>query len=180
MGPKRFKIGASRRKTARAEKAGEEAAGVGSRLSATDNVMEVTPRSNRKPLPSDYETWLPALMRKTGPAGRTFWLLHEPPVGPPIADPRHFNPIWTSALERFSPRLTVCGHDHSSPVQNGSWHTQFGNTVVINVGQTDKNFHYTVLDVEFDGPAPALPRRISARAFPWNQEVIVTMERRPD
>ena len=39
-------------------------------------------------------------------------------------------------------------------------------------------FHFTLLDFEFDAPAPVLPCRMTARACPWNQEVVVTPDDR--
>lgn len=140
-------------------------------LSATDNRMEEFPIAARPELPSDFEIWLPDLMRKTGSAGRVLWLMHEPPVGLPLADPRLFNPIWTSAIERFSPLLVASGHDHTTPLQNSTWHTRFGKTVCLNVGQTAEKFHYALLDFEFAETSPSIPSRITIRSFPWNQTV---------
>lgn len=142
-------------------------------LSASSNEMEVCPAQSRKPLPADTQTWLPMLMRRVGIAGRALWLMHESPMGQPLADPQVFNPLWTDAVERFSPRLVVAGHDHDTPITNNTWHAHLGHTLAVNVGQAEKDFHYTLLDFEFVESSPCLPCRIRVRAFPWNQEVIL-------
>jgi Icc-related predicted phosphoesterase len=142
-------------------------------LSAGSNDVELHPAQSRQPLPAAPETWLPKLMRRVGSAGRTLWLMHESPVGLPLANPRVFNPAWTGAAERFSPRLVIAGHDHDTPLTNGTWHARLGDSVAVNVGQAEMNFHYTVLDFEFAGATPCLPSRIRVRAFSWEQEVIL-------
>ena len=140
-------------------------------LSATNNEMELFPAQSRETLPSDPETWLPSLMRRIGPAGRTLWLMHESPVGLPLADPRVFNPVWANAVERFSPRLTLSGHDHDTPLETSTWHVPLGETTCVNVGQAEMAFHYAVLDFEFEALVPSQPSKIIMRAFPWQQEI---------
>ena len=133
--------------------------------------MELCSAESREALPSDPDTWLPQLMRRLGPAGRTLWLMHESPVGLPLAHPCTFNPAWTGAVERFAPRLVACGHDHSTPLKNGTWHTPLGKSTCLNVGQAETALHFAVLDFEFDRVAPSQPLKVLVRAFPWGEEI---------
>jgi Icc-related predicted phosphoesterase len=142
-------------------------------LSATDNLMEPCPAQHRPELPADFEAWLPALMRTLGSSGRAIWLMHESPVGLPLVSPRVFNPLWTTAVERFSPLVVVCGHDHHTPIDHNIWHAWLGKTLCVNVGQTALDFHYALLDFEFAEAECSLPTRITIRAFPWDQEITI-------
>jgi Icc-related predicted phosphoesterase len=112
-------------------------------------------------------------MRRLGPPARALWLMHEPPIGPPIAGPLMFDQTWGKFIERFSPRLTVSGHDHFSPIRNGVWNCRLGKTLCVNVGQAEFDLHYALADFEFPEPRPSLPTRITVRAFPWGQAVVV-------
>lgn len=56
-----------------------------SHLSPGGNQMELAPAQPRESLPSDPAEWLPALLRQLGPAGLTLGLMHEPPMGRPLA-----------------------------------------------------------------------------------------------
>jgi hypothetical protein len=78
-------------------------------LSATGDTMMLYAAKHRSPLANDTETWLPELMRQCGPSGRSLWLMHECPMGLPLANPRVFNPAWTAAVERYLPCVTVSG-----------------------------------------------------------------------
>ena len=142
-----------------------------SHLQVGSNDMEMHPDQKRKQLPSDTVVWLPGLMRHLGPAGRTLWLMHESPMGLPLAHPKVFNPGWTDAVERYSPKLVVCGHDHDTPLENGTWHAPLGSTTCINIGQAENDFHYAILDFEFESSVPSLPSKITVRAFPWQQKL---------
>ena len=142
-------------------------------LQATSNKMELSPPRSREPLPSDSDAWLPALMRRVGPAGRTLWLMHESPIGLPLAHPNSVNPDYTTAVERFSPRFVLCGHDHTAPLKNNIWNARLGNSLCANAGQSISVFHYTVIDFEFPKSSPCLPSKITVRAFPWGKEVVV-------
>lgn len=142
-------------------------------LAETDNKMELFPRKARPQLSSDYETWLPNLMRKIGPPGRVLWLMHEPPMGLPLADPHLFNPLWTSAIERFSPMIVAFGHDHSTPLLNGCWHAQWANSTCLNVGQAVEKLHFLLMDFEFAQASPSVPLQISVQAFPWGQSFLI-------
>ena len=124
-------------------------------------------------LPSDTETWLPEVLAKTGPAGRTLWLMHECPIALPISHPGVFNVAWTDAVEKYSPRLTISGHDHDTPRRNNTWHDRYEQTVCVNAGQATKVFHFVVIDFEFPAATPCLPTRIKIRAFPWGKEISV-------
>jgi hypothetical protein len=134
--------------------------------------MEIYTPEHRKPLPSDTNMWLPLLIRSF-PASRCLWLMHEPPIGLPLAREGVWCPAWTEAVARWSPCVTVSGHDHDSPIDNKMWHTKLGETVCINVGQSENELHYAVLDFEFESEAVPLPAKITIKAFPWDQQLIV-------
>ena len=129
--------------------------------------------SGRRELPHECKHWLPQLMRQLGPASRTLWLEHEPPMTTPIATPQTFNPEWTEAIERFRPLLVISGHDHETPKRFNAWHSKLGDTVCVNPGQSAAELHYCVLDFEFAGDEPALPRKITVAVFPWNSRTVI-------
>lgn len=91
--------------------------------------------------------------------------MHESPAALPIACPSVFNPTWTRAVERSAPRLSISGHDHETPLRNGSWRAQIGSTTCVNVRQAERDFHHAIADFEFAEGAPALPKRIVLWAF---------------
>lgn len=130
---------------------------------------------HKEPLPPHPDGWLPKVLKKTGPAGRSLWLMHEPPAGTPLSvssGPVAGNQEWTDAIHRFSPWLVICGHDHRTPVKSGKWHHRLGDTVVVNVGQPhDGQLHYLVIEAEFDSGRTSLPRRMVVDAYPWDQTV---------
>ncbi len=129
--------------------------------------------SGRKVLPVGYKFWLPPLIRRLGPAGRTLWLMHQPPQVRQIARAYACNPAWTKAVERFRPLLTVSGHDHLTPMQFHTWHGELGATVCVNVGRGVMSLHYCVLDFEFPESKPCLPTKITVEAFPWKTQVVI-------
>lgn len=132
-----------------------------------------TPSEICEELPPEHEAWLPRLLQQTGPAGRALWLLHEPPVRSPLACADLHNPEWRRAIQRYQPLLTISGHDHITPLRTGQWYTTVGNTVCVNVGQSDTDLHYCVLDFE-SVEADPLPRRITVEAFPWRSRKIIS------
>lgn len=113
-----------------------------------------------------YEEWLPALLEQTGPAGRTLWLAHEPPH-PALAAEWACEPSWGAAIEDYQPRLVVSGHDHSTPLATGFWHTSIGSTICINAGQRaqskPQSLIYCLLDFHFPLEAPCLPESFQFR-----------------
>jgi Icc-related predicted phosphoesterase len=131
----------------------------------------------REPLPEPPDKWLSKLVRRYGPVMRTLWLLHEPPTGTPLTEksgPVSGNPAWNEALARFSPWLTVSGHDHQSPIINKRWHHKVGHTTCVNLGQTsDGPLHYGLIEARFPKGTPCLPSQMRISAFPWNQSLDV-------
>lgn len=134
-------------------------------------------KENRPSLDADTKTWLPQVMAASGPAARTFWLMHEPPLGTPLSGPFGAvagNPEWNEAIEQFQPLLCVCGHDHHTPIHRNHWHHRIGKTLVVNVGQTDAGpLHYCVIEAEFSSAAPALPTRLTVTGYPFGNTVEV-------
>jgi len=128
---------------------------------------------HKRPLAPHPDGWLPQVVKKIGPAARTIWLAHEPPLGTPLSarsGPIAGNQEWSDAIHRFSPWLVVCSHDHRTPVKSGKWHHSLGETVVVNLGQSDGGeLHFTVIEAEFDSSRPSLPRRMIMTAYPWSQ-----------
>ena len=136
-----------------------------------NEVADPTQSGGRKVLPVKLSLWLKPLMQSLGPAGRSIWLMHEPPAGLPIAQPGTFNPIWTDAVENYQPLLTVSGHDHSTPHSRGSWHTKLGKTTCVNSGRGAMELFYCVIDFEFPSQEPCLPCRTTITAMPWKQTI---------
>jgi Icc-related predicted phosphoesterase len=132
--------------------------------------------SGRQVLPVDHVRWLPSLMRRIGPAGRTLWLMHEPPVALPIAGANTCNAEWTEAVERFRPLLTISGHDHETPRRYNTWQSKLGDTLCVNPGQGVMDLHYCLLDLEFAESKPCLPSKITVQAFPWKTQVVIQPE----
>ena len=129
----------------------------------------------RPPLPIESDEWLPEVILPAGRAARTLWLMHEPPAGTPLSAAGSVvegNPDWVTAIERFSPWLTISGHDHITPIRSGHWHHRIGRSTCVNVGQTDKGpLHFCLVEAEFDGGAPNLPIRMQVTAYPWGETV---------
>jgi Icc-related predicted phosphoesterase len=81
------------------------------------------------------------------------------------------------AIERFSPWLTVSGHDHDSPRINKRWYHQIGQTICVNAGQTDAGpLHYCVIEAEFAKPRPGLPTSMKVTAYPWKESLVLPIE----
>jgi hypothetical protein len=128
---------------------------------------------NRAPLPIESEGWLPGVMLSAGPASRTLWLMHEPPTGTPLSERGSLvegNPDWVTAIERFSPWLSIAGHDHITPIRSNCWHHRIGQTTCVNVGQTDHGpLHYCLVEAEFESQLPSLPAKMQVTAYPWHE-----------
>lgn len=127
----------------------------------------------------DYEedplAWLPKVLLPHGAAARTLWLMHEPPAGTPLSKAGSVvggNLEWTTAIERYSPWLTVSEHDHVTPRRSGRWHCRVGQTFCVNAGQSDTGpLHYCVITAEFASDRPALPRRMTIQVQPGGEAV---------
>lgn len=130
---------------------------------------------DREPLAYDPDEWLPEVILPTGRAARTLWLMHEPPSGTPLSKRGSVvegNPEWVQAIKRFSPWLTISGHDHRTPIQSGRWHYRLGQTTCVNVGQTDNGpLHYSLVEAEFESASPTLPTRMAVTAYPWQETI---------
>jgi len=144
-----------------------------------DETAFVESLNNREDRRGDHDenplAWLPKALLPHGAAARTLWLMHEPPAGTPLSKAGSVvggNPEWTSAIERYSPWLTVSGHDHVTPRRSGRWHCRVGRTVCVNAGQSDSGpLHYCVIAAEFASDRPALPRRMTIQAQPGGEAV---------
>jgi Icc-related predicted phosphoesterase len=99
--------------------------------------------------------------------------MHEPPAGTPLSERGSLvegNPDWVTAIERFSPWLTVSGHDHITPIRSNCWHHRIGQTTCVNAGQTDHHpLHYCLVEAEFESQAPSLPTKLEVTAYPWQE-----------
>jgi Icc-related predicted phosphoesterase len=130
---------------------------------------------DRESLPIEPDDWLPAVILPAGRAARTLWLMHEPPAGTPLSRRGSIvegNPEWVQAIKRFSPWLTISGHDHLTPIRSGCWHHRIGQTTCVNVGQTDNGpLHYCLVDAEFETAEPSLPTLMKATAYPWQETI---------
>jgi Icc-related predicted phosphoesterase len=124
------------------------------------------------------DEWLPRIWDRYGPAALTLWLMHEPPARTKLCDEEGMMAgleEWREAIEKYQPWLTVSGHDHETPVFNGSWRDRIGRTTCINTGQPTRlteptrTLHYGVLDFEFAGHEPALPKGVKVTAHPWRE-----------
>ena len=125
--------------------------------------------AENRPLPIySQDEWLYPLLLKLRPAGRTLWLMHEPPSSD-IAAEGACEAEWTEAVSNYQPILTVSGHDHDTSRESGVWRTKIGETICINVGQDSRptgKLHYAVIDFEFPQNSPCLPSNVSIRKFP--------------
>lgn len=130
------------------------------------NVIDIAKPSGRSPLPAGAYGWLPKLMKKLGPAGRTLWLLHEPPTNSVIGSETSWNAQWKEAIENYQPLLTVSGHEHRAPIESARWHLKVGNTVCVNVGQSGGMLRYGVVELSFMNEVSVLPDNVEVRAFP--------------
>ena len=129
----------------------------------------------RLPFPIESDEWLPDVILPAGRAARTLWLMHEPPAGTPLSASGSVvegNPDWVTAIERFSPWLTISGHDHLTPIRSNCWHHRIGRTTCVNVGQSDAGpLHYCLTKAEFETSTPALPVRMQVTAFPMRETI---------
>ena len=127
----------------------------------------------REPFAIDPDEWLPEVILPAGRAARTLWLMHEPPAGTPLSRRGSLvegNPEWVQAIKRFSPWLTISGHDHLTPIQSRHWHHRIGQSTCVNVGQTDNGpLHYCLVESEFESASPSLPTRMEVTAYPWQE-----------
>jgi Icc-related predicted phosphoesterase len=142
-------------------------------LEAQRDCMRPAPEHDRLELPADHKLWLPRLLQQTGPAGRTVWLMHEPPTWFPLATPQTSNPEWTRAVEKYQPVLTISGHDHQTPRRSGKWHAKLGSSTCVNVGQDNQALRFCVLDFCFPTELPTLPVKIEIAAYPTQQRLLI-------
>lgn len=121
-------------------------------------------RGDRPTLEIEPDTWLRPLLKRYGSAIRTLWLMHEPPLGTPLAP--EFGVIagyseWMEAVEWIEPKLVVFGHDHNTSIRKKIWHHKLEcGTTCINVGQKSP-LRYTVIEMTFASEKPSLPTKIS-------------------
>lgn len=114
------------------------------------------------------DDWLPNLLALTGEAGKAFWLLHEPPTMD-LAAMEAYEPEWRDAILQYQPLVTVSGHDHTTPLRSGRWHTKLGKTVCVNAGQRIwpkvGPLIYCLFDFTFPSAEPSLPSRFRFHRF---------------
>lgn len=124
---------------------------------------------------ADSLDWLPKALLPHGAASRTLWLMHEPPTGTPLTKAGSVvegNPEWLTAIERYSPWLTISGHDHVTPRKSKRWHHRIGRTVCVNAGQTDSGpLHYCLITAAFASDQPTLPRRMTVQVRPGGETI---------
>jgi Icc-related predicted phosphoesterase len=143
---------------------------------------DATFAEDKSALPYDPGVWLSKLLMQFGPCMRTLWLMHEPPAGTLLTAPN--SPVagyrdWTKAIHRFSPLLTISGHDHLTSRKTGKWFQKLGSTVSINLGHTEVGpLHYSLVEAEFAERAPSLPMRMRITAYPHRESLDIV--KRPD
>lgn len=119
------------------------------------------PRKRQQSL--SYEEWLPKLMQQIGTAGRTLWLMHQPPVTKGLCLPQEFDFDWTDAIERFKPLLVISGHSHSEPIVNNQWYVDHEGTICVNAGQAAKT-RYCIIETNVQHNA--LPTHLVITQYP--------------
>lgn len=122
--------------------------------------------SGRTQLPKIAQPWLPQLMQELGSAGLILWLMHEPPLGHPLATTANWNRQWHQAVHEYQPVLVVSGHDRVSPKRNGEWLGKIGSTYCLNVGQCLKELAYALID--FTPEKTPLFHQMVITAVPWS------------
>jgi Icc-related predicted phosphoesterase len=124
-------------------------------------------RGYRPILEIEPDTWLRPLLRRFGSAIRTLWLMHEPPLGTPLAPESGVIAgyrEWMEAIEWLEPKVVVFGHDHNTSRRKKIWHHKLPcGTTCINVGQ-DSPLRYTVIEMTFASDKPSLPTEIVVEA----------------
>lgn len=133
-------------------------------------------RGDRPILEVEPDTWLRPLSNRFGAAMRTLWLMHEPPLGTPLAPESGViagYQEWMSAVEVFAPKLVVFGHDHSTSRRKKIWNHKLAcGTTCINVGQ-DSPLRYTLIELTFESEKPSLPARIEVAANIGEREILL-------
>ena len=119
---------------------------------------------------SSYEEWLPKLLLQTGSAGRTLWLMHQPPVTKGLCHPLEFDVDWTDAVERYKPLLVISGHSHEVPLINNQWYVNHEGTICVNAGQDTKT-KYCIIEVALANIPNVLPIAMSITQFPEKQTI---------
>ncbi len=133
------------------------------------NVVLLDPfQSGRKRLPRT-SAWLPQLLEQWGQAGRSLWLMHEPPVKA-LANDSTYNPVWGRAVQKHRPLLVVSGHDRHAPVIHRKWLSQIGASYCVNPGQGLPQLSYSVAEFSFESDEPSLATTMLVEVFPWGTE----------
>ena len=133
-------------------------------------------RGDRPILGIEPERWLRSLSKRFGSAIRTLWLMHEPPLGTPLAPESGVIAgyrEWMAAVERLAPKLVVFGHDHNTSRRKKIWHHKLAcGTTCINVGQ-DSPLRYTLIEMTFTSEKPSLPTLVQVTANVGNRESLM-------
>jgi Icc-related predicted phosphoesterase len=132
-------------------------------------------RGDRPLLEIEPDTWLRPLLKRYGSAMRTLWLMHEPPLGTPLAPETGVIAgyrEWMEAVEWMEPKLVVFGHDHNTSRKKKIWHHKLAcGTTCINVGQ-DSPLRYTLIEMTFASQKPSLPTGVQVTANVGGREFL--------
>jgi hypothetical protein len=95
----------------------------------------------------------------------------QPALGISLPGAARLWPNPQQAIERFSPLLTISGHDHQTPIRTGCRHYRIGQTTCVNVGQTDSGpLRYCGIEAEFKSASSTLRSLFKKRAqYPQGQ-----------
>ncbi|MHA2282135.1 MAG: metallophosphoesterase family protein [Promethearchaeota archaeon] len=92
---------------------------------------------------------------KPSDMNNTIYVFHNPPANldlDVVFDGRRVGSRAEYAfLKENQPKLSLHGHIHESPNVSGKWHSQIGNTICVQPGQTQQNedsLIYVVIDLE--------------------------------
>lgn len=122
----------------------------------------------------DAAKWFPPIAGSYGPAARTLWMMHEPPLGTLLSmthGPLAGNVEWRDAIENYSPLAVVFGHDHQTPWRSGYWHDRIGDSICFNAGQTSSSLYYLIVEAMFSSGELSLPKALTVTHCPTEKQI---------